>query len=387
MARVLLGVTGGIAAYKACELIRLLVRDGEEVVPVPTAGAERFVRRTTFEALARRRVPDDIYPHLGEADLLAIAPLSANTMARLAAGLADNPVAEVALAFAGPVLVAPAMNSRMWEHPATQANAATLRARGIEMIGPAEGSLAEGEVGIGRMAEPGEIHLRVRALLASGSDRSLAGRSLTVTAGGTREALDTVRFIGNRSSGRMGVALARAAQRRGAHVTLVGANLSVVPPPGVRVVTVRSAAELARATSEHAAADVVIMAAAVSDYRPRGVIDRKRKKDGTRWTIELEETDDILAGLGQKRRPDQILVGFAADEGEDGLEAARAKRIEKGANLIVFNDVSLDDVGFESDHNAVVIIGHAGEEHVGRTTKDACAEAILDRVSALLEES
>ncbi|MFQ5426287.1 MAG: bifunctional phosphopantothenoylcysteine decarboxylase/phosphopantothenate--cysteine ligase CoaBC, partial [Gaiellales bacterium] len=249
MARVLLGVTGGIAAYKACELIRLLVRDGEEVVPVPTAGAERFVRRTTFEALARRRVPDDIYPHLGEADLLAIAPLSANTMARLAAGLADNPVAEVALAFAGPVLVAPAMNSRMWEHPATQANAATLRARGIEMIGPAEGSLAEGEVGIGRMAEPGEIHLRVRALLASGSDRSLAGRSLTVTAGGTREALDTVRFIGNRSSGRMGVALARAAQRRGAHVTLVGANLSVVPPPGVRVVTVRSAAELARATS------------------------------------------------------------------------------------------------------------------------------------------
>jgi len=387
MARVLLGITGGVAAYKSCELTRLLVRDGTTVVPVLTAAAERFVRRATFEALARHRVPDDIYPHLASADLLVIAPLSANTMARLATGLADNPVAEVALAFDGPVLAAPAMNTRMWEHPATRANAATLADRGVELIGPGEGELAEGEVGVGRMAEPSEIHSRAKELLIARNDDALAGRTVTVTGGGTREALDTVRYIGNRSSGRMGVALAQAARRRGADVTLIGANLSVAPPPGIEVVRVESTTELAAATSAHASADVVIMAAAVSDYRPTIMTREKRRKDGANWSIELEQTDDILAELGCGRRPDQVLVGFAADAGESGLEAARAKRTAKGVNLMVFNDVSRDDIGFDSDHNAIVIIGPNGEEQVTRRTKDACAEAILDRVSALVEAS
>ena len=236
MARILLGVTGGIAAYKACSLVRLLVRAGHDVYPVLTAGAERFVTAETFFALARKPRSADPYPHLERADLLVVAPLTANTLARLAHGLADDVLTEAALAHAGPVLVAPAMNSRMWAHPATQANVELLRARGVAFVGPVEGELAEGEEGVGRMAEPEEIHARAEELLRSGQGGSsaLAGKRVLVSAGGTREPLDAVRYVGNRSSGRMGVAVAEEARRRGAEVTLLAANLAVPPPPASR---------------------------------------------------------------------------------------------------------------------------------------------------------
>ncbi len=245
MARILLGVTGGIAAYKACTLVRLLVRAGHEVEPVLTAGAERFVSAETFRALARRAPSDEPYPHLERWDLLVVAPLTANTLARLAHGLADDVLTEAVLAHTGPVLVAPAMNTRMWQHPATQANVATLRARGVELVGPAEGELAEGEEGIGRMAEPEEIFARIESLLVAGNG-ALRGKRVVVSAGGTREPLDTVRYLGNRSSGRMGVALAEEARRRGAEVTLLAANLAVPRPSGVSVVETPTAADLAR---------------------------------------------------------------------------------------------------------------------------------------------
>ena len=385
MARVLLGITGGIAAYKACELARLLVKAGHEVVPVPTPGAETFVSRATFEALARHRAPDDLYPHLEQADLLVIAPLSANTLAKLATGAADNVLTQLALAYRGPVLVAPAMNTRMWEHSATKANVATLVERGVQLVGPAHGDLAEGEVGAGRMSEPATILEHVAAILAHQVETTLEGRSVLVTAGGTREPIDAVRFVGNRSSGRMGVAIAAEARRRGATVTLVGANLAVPPPHEVDVVEVTSAAELARETESRGDADIVVMAAAVADYRPAEPSERKHKKGQATWRLELEATDDILSGLGQRRRNGQVLVGFAADEGQAGIEAAREKRMAKQVNLLVFNDVSRDDVGFDSTHNELVIIGGTGERHVGRRTKEECAVAILDEVAALLE--
>src|SRR5215831_890175 len=265
MSRILLGVSGGIAAYKACELTRLFVKAGHEVIPLVTQGAERFVRAETFRALARRPPGDDVYVHLTRADLLVVAPCTANTLAKLAHGLADNLPTEAALAHRGPVLVAPAMNPRMWAHPATRANVETLRARGVELVGPDEGELAEGEWGVGRLAEPDEIAARVAQLLAPGS---LAGRRVLVTAGGTREPLDSVRFVGNRSSGRMGVALAEEARRRGAEVTLLAANLAVPAPEGVEVVETPTAADLAREAKARAGADVVLMAAAVADYAP-----------------------------------------------------------------------------------------------------------------------
>src|ERR671915_1241318 len=243
MARVLLGVTGGIAAYKACELTRRLVLAGHDVIPIVTAGAERFVTRETFTALANRPVDESPYPHLTLADLLVVAPLTANTLAKFAHGLADDVLSEAALAHRGPVLVAPAMNTRMWEHLATQANVETLRSRGVRFIGPAEGELAEGETGMGRMAEPEEIFARCQELLGA-KNGSLTGRRVLVTAGGTREPLDTVRYLGNRSSGRMGVALADEARRRGADVTLIAANLAVPPPPGVDVVETPTAQAL-----------------------------------------------------------------------------------------------------------------------------------------------
>ena len=250
MARILLGVTGGIAAYKACELCRLLVKAGHDVVPLVTPGAERFVSAETFRALARRPAGDDPYPHLQRADLLVIAPLTANTLAKLARGLADNVLTEAALAHRGPVLVAPAMNPRMWSHPATQANAALLRERGVELIGPDEGEMAEGEWGVGRMSEPEEIAAAVRSLLVA--DSPLRGLRVLVSAGGTREPLDAVRYVGNRSSGRMGVALAAEARRRGAEVTLLAANLAVPPPAGVELVQTPTAEELAGEALERA---------------------------------------------------------------------------------------------------------------------------------------
>ncbi len=384
MARVLLGVSGGIAVYKACELCRLLVREGHEVTPVLTPGAEQFVSAMTFEALARREQLTELYPHLVSADLLVIAPLSANTLAKLAHGLADNVLTQAALAYRGPVLAAPAMNARMWEHPATRANVALLEQRGVELIGPERGELAEGEIGPGRMSEPEAILERCRKLLEPAAVGSLAGVRVVVTAGGTREPIDSVRFLGNRSSGRMGAALAAEAARRGATVTLIAANLAVEPPAGVEVVEAPTAADLERETLARADADLVVMAAAVADYRAAEALATKRKKDGASWTLRLEPTTDVLAELGRRRREGQVLVGFAADEGEAGLEAARAKRERKNVNLIVFNDVSRSDIGFESEENEVTLIREGAERRLDKQSKRACAAAILDEAEALL---
>jgi phosphopantothenoylcysteine decarboxylase/phosphopantothenate--cysteine ligase len=383
VARVLLGVSGGIAAYKACELCRLLVRDGHEVTPLLTPEAETFVSAKTFEALARRELPRNLYPHLVEADLLVIAPLTANTMAKLANGLADSVLSQAVLAFRGPVLAAPAMNVRMWEHPATQENAARLRERGVELIGPEEGEFAEGESGLGRMTEPEEIFARCRVLLGAGG--SLLGKRVLVSAGGTREPLDAVRYLGNRSSGRMGVALAEEARRRGADVTLLAANLAVNPPNGVAVVDTPTAADLAEEALARADADVILMAAAVADYRPSEARADKRSKDSEGWTVELEPTQDVLAELGRRRANGHVLVGFAADNGEAGLERARAKLVSKKADLMVFNDVSRDDIGFDASENEVVMVFADGHEHVvAKSPKSSIAVAVLDEVERLL---
>ena len=387
MARILLGVTGGIAAYKACTLVRLLVRAGHDVYPVLTASAERFVTAETFFALARKTRPEDPYPHLERADLLVVAPLTANTLARLAHGLADDLLTEAALAHAGPVLVAPAMNVRMWEHAATRQNVTILRARGIEFVGPVAGELAEGESGLGRMAEPEEIAARVEALLAGANGASLRGRRVLVSAGGTREPLDAVRFVGNRSSGRMGAAIAEEARRRGAEVTLLAANLAVPAPPGVSVVQTPTAADLEREALARADADVIVMAAAVADYRPAEASEAKRPKGGAPWRVELEPTTDVLASLGASRRDGQVLVGFAADGMDPGLERAREKRRAKHADLFVFNDVTRPDIGFDSEENEVVLIGEGGERTVAKAPKREIAAAVLDEVERLLDGS
>jgi phosphopantothenoylcysteine decarboxylase/phosphopantothenate--cysteine ligase len=384
MARVLLGVTGGISSYKACELVRLFVKGGHEVVPLVTPSAERFVRAETFFALARCAPMEDLYAHLTRADLLVVAPLTANTMARLAHGLADNLVAEAALAHRGPVLLAPAMNPRMWAHPATQANAETLRTRGAVLIGPDEGETAEGEWGAGRMAEPEEIYRRARELL--GESDSLAGRHVLVTAGGTREPLDAVRFLGNRSSGRMGVALAEEAKRRGASVTLLAANLGVPTPGGIEVVETPTAAAMLEEALARRDADVVLMAAAVADYRPAEQRTKKRAKDERTWEVLLEPTADVLATLAEGRTNGQVLVGFAADHGENGLERAREKLHRKGVDLVVYNDVSREDIGFDSEDNEVVLVGANGERRVAKAAKDRIAAAIVDAAEGLLRE-
>jgi phosphopantothenoylcysteine decarboxylase/phosphopantothenate--cysteine ligase len=384
VARILVGVTGGIAAYKACELVRLLVKGGHDVVPLVTEGADRFVRRQTFFALARREPTEDLYAHLTRADLFVIAPLTANTLAKLAHGIADNLVTEAALAHRGPLVVAPAMNPRMWASQATQANVATLRARGVELVGPDEGELAEGEWGVGRMSEPEEIQAACEGLLAH--REQLAGRRFLISAGGTREPLDDVRFVGNRSSGRMGVALAEEALRRGADVTLVASNLAVPAPSGIDAVQAPTAAALEGAVLARADdADVIVMAAAVADYRPAEALAGKRAKDGAAWTIELEPTGDVLRALGE-RGADALLVGFAAEAGEAAIERARRKLTDKNANLIVFNDVSRSDIGFEAEENEVVLIGRESERRIDKAPKRAIAAAIVDEVARLLEE-
>ena len=405
MARVLLGVTGGIAAYKACELCRLLVKDGHDVVPLVTPGAERFVTAETFRALARRPAGDDVYLHLTRADVLVVAPCTANTLAKLAHGLADNALTEAALAHRGPVIVAPAMNPRMWSHPATRVNAEALRARAAILVGPDEGETAEGELGVGRMAEPEEILRAVRDVVAGdgleatsakppspgqnspplAAGGPLHGKRVLVSAGGTREPLDAVRFVGNRSSGRMGVALAAEARRRGAEVTLLGANLAVPAPPGVELVETPTAADLEReALARATEADVVVMAAAVADYRPAEALAAKRPKDTATWTLELEPTTDVLSALGERSRDGQLLVGFAAETGEDGLGRARAKLSNKGAHLIVLNDVGRTDIGFDAVENEVTLVTAATERTITKAPKDEIAAAILDEIEAHL---
>ncbi len=387
VARIFVGVTGGIAAYKACELVRLLVRAGHDVTPITTEGSERFVAAETFWALARKDRPTDPYPHLAEADLLVVAPLTANTLARLAHGLADDLLTETALAHRGPLVLAPAMNTAMWEHPATQANLALVAERGAVVVGPAEGELAEGLVGVGRMSEPEEIARRVEALLGNASDASTLGaKHVVVTAGGTREPLDQVRFVGNRSSGRMGVALAEAARDRGASVTLLAANLQVPAPPGVEVVPTPTAADLRREALARADADVVLMAAAVSDYRPAEPLAGKRPKDNEPWTVDLVPTADVARALGAARRDGQLLVAFGAESGEDGLARKRAMLTDKNVDLVVYNDVGRDDVGFESEENEVVLVSRGDERAVPKASKRAIAESILDEVERLLAE-
>ncbi|HEY3206367.1 MAG TPA: bifunctional phosphopantothenoylcysteine decarboxylase/phosphopantothenate--cysteine ligase CoaBC [Gaiellaceae bacterium] len=384
MARVLLGVTGGIAAYKAAELARLLVKARHEVTPILTAEAETFVTTKTFEALARRKAPRELYPHLAEADLLVIAPLSANTLAKLAHGLADDVLAQTVLAFDGPVLAAPAMNARMWSHRATRENVAKLRERGVVLVGPDEGELAEGEWGVGRMSEPEEIYARVETVLERRGQ--LAGRQVLVSAGGTREPLDAVRFLGNRSSGRMGVALAEEARLRGAEVTLVAANLTVPAPGKVEVVPAATAEAMEREVLARSRADIVLMAAAVADYRPSEPRSEKRAKDGEPWTVTLEPTRDILLELGARRDPRtrSVLVGFAADHGDRGLARARDKLETKRADLIVFNDVSREDIGFDAPSNEVVLVSAAGERRIQKAPKERIAVEIVDEVARLL---
>jgi len=382
MARILLGVSGGIAAYKACELTRLLVKGGHEVVPLVTSAAERFVRAETFEALARRSPSESRYPHLAHADLFVVAPCTANTLAKLAHGLADNVLTEAALAHRGPMLVAPAMNPRMWAAPATRENAALLERRGVHLVGPDEGEMAEGEWGVGRMVEPAEIAARAAQLLARGP---LAGRRVLVTAGGTREPLDSVRFLGNRSSGRMGVALAEEAHRRGAEVVLLAANLQVEPPVAVETIPTPSAEAMRDAALALADVDVALLAAAVADYRPAETLAGKRPKDERPWTVELEPTVDIARELGERKRPGQVLVLFGAEHGDAGLERKRGMLESKHADLVVFNDVGRADIGFDAEENEVVLLTQDGERAVPKAPKARIAAAVLDAVEDLLE--
>jgi phosphopantothenoylcysteine decarboxylase/phosphopantothenate--cysteine ligase len=382
MARILLGVTGGIAAYKACEVTRLLVKQGHEVIPLVTAGAERFVRAETFFALARRPADEDLYVHLTRAELLVVAPCTANTLAKLAHGLADNVLTESALAHRGPVLVAPAMNPRMWAHPATRANVDALRARGVELVGPDEGETAEGEWGVGRMAEPEEIVARAEQLL---TPPSLGGRRVLVTAGGTRESVDSVRFVGNRSSGRMGVALAEEARRRGADVVLLAANLAVPAPPGVETIATSTAEEMFEAALALEDVDVAVLTAAVADYRPAVALSGKRAKSDEAWSLELVPTADIARSLGERKKAGQVLVVFGAEHGAEGLERKRLMLEEKGADLLVYNDVSRSDIGFDSAENEVVLVGRGFEHAVPKAGKQRIAAAILDEAERLLE--
>lgn len=391
MSRILLGVTGGIAAYRACELLRLLVRAGHDVLPLPTPGAERFVAAETFFALARKPRTENPYPHLEAADALVIAPLTANTLAKLAHGLADNVLTEAALAHRGPYVVAPAMNTRMWEHPATQANLTVLRERGVLVVGPDVGELAEGEVGPGRMSQPEEIAAALANVLEAAENEGLtgplAGKHVLVSAGGTREPLDAVRFLGNRSSGRMGVAVAAEARRRGATVTLLAANLAVPAPAGVEVVQTPTAAELEReAQARTEAADVVVMAAAVADYRLARPAEGKRPKDSEPWNLSLEPTVDILRVLGERHRNGQVLVGFGAETGPAGLNRKRTMLDDKNVDLVVYNDVSRDGIGFDAPDNEVVLVTRRGEREVPRAPKEQIAAAVVDEVERLLEE-
>jgi phosphopantothenoylcysteine decarboxylase / phosphopantothenate---cysteine ligase len=392
--RVVLGVSGGIAAYKAVLVLRLLREAGHDVRVVPTRAALEFVGRPTWEALSGQPVTTDVFEDVDQvahvaigqrADVVVVAPATADLVSRAATGRADDLLTATLLVTRAPVLMAPAMHTEMWQHPATVANVATLRARGVHVLEPASGRLTGTDTGPGRLPEPEDIVGATLALVARGD---LTGRHVVVSAGGTREPLDPVRYLGNRSSGRQGVALARAAAARGAKVTLVGANLAVPVPAGVELVTVGTAAELREAVRTVAkVADVVVMAAAVADYRPISPADTKLKKTGTPPVIELVENADILAELGHERlRDNQVVVGFAAETGDASgsvLEHGRAKARRKGADLLVVNAVG-EGLGFGTDDNAVAILDGAGNvvaEAAG--SKDVVAHAVWDAVRAL----
>ena len=397
--RVVLGVCGGIAAYKAVEVCRRLVEAGAVVSPVLTAGATRFVGAVTFSALASERArtslweDDDPIPHtrLGRAaDVVVVAPATARLLGAYAAGISDDLLSATLLATRAPVVVCPAMHTEMWDHPATQDNMAVLRRRGVHVVGPGVGALAGGDEGTGRLAEPAEIVAAVEAVLAGqpvggGPDADLAGLRVLVTAGGTREPLDAVRFLGNRSSGKQGHALAEEAAARGAAVTLVTTTGRPVPA-GAAVLRVETAAEMERAVLDAAAtADVVIMAAAVADFRPKAPAPHKLKKADGVPDVVLEPTTDILAALGRAKRAGQVLVGFAAETSEAGLVAAAAEKLRaKHLDLVVANDVSAPGAGFDADTNRVVLVaGDGSEQTVPLSDKRAVARAVLDAVAHL----
>jgi phosphopantothenoylcysteine decarboxylase/phosphopantothenate--cysteine ligase len=407
VARILLGVSGGIAAYKAVELVRLATGAGHSVRVVQTPASLQFVGRATFEGVtgapvlvdefepdpARGAFPGDPaldhnpISHLelvARCDVLVVAPASANTVAKLAHGLADNLLTSAALANTAPLVLAPAMNTHMYEHPATQANLELLRSRGARIVDPGTGRLAsKGEWGVGRLAEPPEILAAVEAALAY-APRSLDGMRVLVTAGGTREPIDSVRFMGNRSSGRMGLALAEEAARRGADVTLVAANVAL-PLPAVPAIPVETTAELEAAVRERfPEADVLIMAAAPADFRPAAPTDSKISREGSEGlSIDFEPTTDIVAAVAAERRQDQTVIGFAAEHGEGAVERGREKLSRKGLDAVVVNDIARSDIGFDSTDNEVTIVLPDGEREVGRRPKVEVAAAILDEVERL----
>jgi phosphopantothenoylcysteine decarboxylase/phosphopantothenate--cysteine ligase len=403
--RILLGVCGGIAAYKALEFTRLALKAGHSVRVVQTEAAARFVGPASFAGITGAPVlvsewepdplrgvfPGDPLPdhaplsHLAlveNADVFLVAPATAQTLAKLAHGSADNLLTAAALACRRPLIVAPAMNHAMYEHAATQANLATLRARGVTVLEPGTGSLGSpGEFGIGRLPEPSELLAAVEASLTRGG--ALDGANVLVTAGGTREPIDSVRFVGNRSSGRMGLALAEEAQRRGANVTVVAANVSLPRAPGIDYVDVGTAAELADACAvRFDACDVLLMAAAVADYRPSESRTGKIKKDqaGGELNLSLVRTTDVLSVMSERRRPDQLIVGFAAEHGEGALAYGREKLARKKLDAIVVNDIGGAGIGFESTENEVWIVTADEERHVPKAPKGRIAAAILDAV-------
>ncbi len=404
---VVVGVTGGIAAYKTVHLVRALVTNGHEVHVVPTEDALRFVGTTTWEAVSRHPVTTSVHDEVAEvrhvalgtrADLVIVAPATANTLAKMATGLADNLLGVTLLATTAPVVVAPAMHTAMWEHSATQANIATLRARGVHIVGPADGPLTGGDSGPGRMVEPDDIVAAALAVAsgdaAQAADASgdLAGLQVTVSTGGTREPIDPVRYLGNRSSGRQGVAVALAAADRGAEVTLVAAHVdegvlaAAARHPLVSITHVSSTADLAAAIDAGApAADVIVMVAAVADYRVAAVADHKLRKEDGPPTLELTENPDILAGLVARRRSGQTIVGFAAETAADDaelLDRGRRKRARKGVDLLAVNRVAWD-AGFESGDNRLIVLDGAGEVVADVSgTKRAAADALWDAVAA-----
>jgi len=414
MARVLVGVTGGIAAYKAVELVRLAIKAGHSVRVVQTPASLQFVGKATFEGItgapvlvdefepdpARGAFPGDPAPdhaaisHLElvrRADVYAVVPASANTIAKLAHGIADNLLTSAALASPAPLVVAPAMNDKMYEHAATQANLDTLAARGARIVPPGTGELAsKGEFGIGRLAEPPEILATIEEAIggAGFAPRSLDGLKVLVTAGGTREPIDAVRYVGNRSSGRMGFALADEAARRGAEVTVIAANVSLPRTEGIDYIDVETAAELEQAAREaFPETDVLLMAAAVADFRPVAPHESKITKTGRdELIVELEPTTDVIAALAAERRPGQTVVGFAAEHGEGAAERAREKLERKGLDAIVLNDVSKPGIGFDTAENEVSIVTRAGTQVVPKALKVELAGTIIEVVEKLHAE-
>ncbi|WP_406248383.1 bifunctional phosphopantothenoylcysteine decarboxylase/phosphopantothenate--cysteine ligase CoaBC [Microbacterium sp. M] len=394
---IVVGVTGGIAAYKAVHLVRLLIKAGHDATVIPTEDALRFVGMPTWEAISRNPVTTSVHEDvarvrhvaLGQAaDLVVVAPATANTIAKMAAGLADDLLGTTLLATTAPVVIAPAMHTEMWRHPATQANIETLRARGVTIVGPGDGELTGGDSGPGRMLEPEAIF---DAALAAVRPQDLAGVRIIVSTGGTREPLDPVRFLGNRSSGRQGAALAVSAADRGADVVLVAANVSAdvladAVRAGIRIENVATAADLGAAMRHEAeSADVLVMAAAVADYRPAETAERKLTKEaGTLTRIDLVENEDIVAGLAAGRRQEQFVVAFAAETSQNEqemLDRARRKRERKGVDLLVVNEVGWEQ-GFEAADNTVQIVSADGVVGAASGTKLRVADAVWDAVVA-----